>query len=180
MTMAGESRRIARSFSELGMAFLLAVVLVYLILAAQFESFIHPLNIILTVPMGLVGAILGLFLFQQSINIIALIGIVMLIGIGVNDAIIKVDYINYLRTKEGMSLRAAILRASAEKFRPVMMTSLTTIMAMLPMLMGFGGGAFNTPLAATIIGGLVFTTVLTLIFTPVLYEVFDRLHGRGD
>ena len=180
MTMAGESRRIARSFSELGMAFLLAVVLVYLILAAQFESFIHPLNIILTVPMGLVGAILGLFLFQQSINIIALIGIVMLIGIGVNDAIIKVDYINYLRTQEGLALRAAILRASAEKFRPVMMTSLTTIMAMLPMLMGFGGGAFNTPLAATIIGGLVFTTVLTLIFTPVLYEVFDRLHGRGD
>jgi|GEM_PF-723122 len=176
--VAGESRRIAGSFRELGTAFILAVLLVYLILAAQFESVIHPFNIILTVPMGLVGAMFGLVIFQQTLNVVALIGIVMLIGIGVNDAIIKVDYINYLRNQENLPLREAILKTSAEKFRPVIMTSLTTIVAMLPLLFGLGNNAMNKPLAATIIGGLTFTTMLTLIYTPVLYELFEKIRIR--
>ncbi|MCF7804674.1 MAG: efflux RND transporter permease subunit [Candidatus Marinimicrobia bacterium] len=181
VTVGGESQRIAQSFSELGLALLFAVILVYLLLAAQFESLIHPLNILLTVPMGLIGTVCGLFLFQQSINVIVLIGMVMLIGIGVNDAIVKVDYINYLRTNENFPLRKAVLQTSREKFRPVLMTSLTTIFAMIPMLFGVGGGSFTTPLASTIVGGLLFTTVLTLVYTPVLYEVFEKFHTtRGD
>ncbi|MFQ6614273.1 MAG: efflux RND transporter permease subunit, partial [Fidelibacterota bacterium] len=126
-TLAGESERIAQSYRNLFMAFGLAVILVYLILAAQFESFIHPFNIILTVPVGVSGALLGLFIFQQSLNVISLIGLVMLIGIGVNDAIIKVDYMNYLRRRKDYSVRDAILETSKEKFRPVLMTTLTTI-----------------------------------------------------
>ncbi len=179
VSVAGESERIAKSYRDLFLAFAMAVILVYLILAAQFESFLHPLNIILTVPMGLAGAVFGLMIFQQSLNVISLIGIVMLIGIGVNDAIIKVDYMNYLTRRKKLPLRKAILQTSAEKFRPVMMTTLTTIVAMLPMALGFGGNLeMNQPLAVTIIGGLAITTVLTLIITPVLYEAGEDLRQR--
>lgn len=177
--VAGESERIAKSYHDLLLAFGMAVILVYLILAAQFESFIHPLNIILTVPMGLSGAVFGLIIFQQSLNVISLIGIVMLIGIGVNDAIIKVDYMNYLYRRKKYPIRKAILKTSAEKFRPVMMTTLTTIAAMLPMAFGFGGNVeMNQPLAITIIGGLSITTVLTLIITPVVYEAGEKFRYR--
>jgi len=134
--------------------------------------------------MGLVGAVIGLTLFQQSLNVISLIGLIMLIGIGVNDAIIKVDYMNFLRSSQGKPLREAVFITSHEKFRPVLMTTFTTIFAMVPMMLGLGGNtAFNRPLAATIIGGLFFTTALTLIYTPLLYEVFDgitRLIKRTD
>ncbi len=179
VTIAGESVRIAESFQNLFLAFGMAVVFVYFILAAQFESFVHPLNIMLTVPMGLVGATLGLVLFGQSLNVISLIGIVMLTGIGVNDAIIKVDYMNYLSRREKIPLREAVLRTSKEKFRPVIMTTLTTIVAMLPLAFGFGGNVeMNRPLAITIIGGLSITTVLTLIITPVMYEIGESLRAR--
>lgn len=179
ITVAGESIRIAKSYQDLFLAFIMAVILVYLILAAQFESFLHPLNIILTVPMGLAGAVIGLIIFQQSLNVISLIGIVMLIGISVNDAIIKVDYMNFLSRRKKLTIREAILRTSAEKFRPVIMTTLTTIVAMLPMAFGFGGNVeMNKPLAITIISGLSITTVLTLIITPVLYESGEKLRLR--
>lgn len=179
ISIAGESERLAKSYRDLFLAFLMAVILVYLILAAEFESFLHPLNIILTVPMGLAGAVIGLIVFQQSLNVISLIGIVMLIGIGVNDAIIKVDYMNFLSRRQKLPIRKAILKTSAEKFRPVMMTTLTTIAAMLPMAFGFGGNVeMNQPLAITIIGGLSITTVLTLIITPVLYEAGEKFRHR--
>jgi len=179
ITIAGESVRIAQSFGNLFWAFGLAVVFVYFILAAQFESFLHPLNIMLTVPMGLVGATLGLVVFQQSLNVISLIGIVMLIGIGVNDAIIKVDYMNLLYRRQKTPLREAVLQTSNEKFRPVIMTTITTIVAMLPLAFGFGGNVeMNKPLAITIIGGLSITTVLTLIITPVVYELSESLRAR--
>jgi HAE1 family hydrophobic/amphiphilic exporter-1 len=180
LSVAGESERIAKSYRDLFLAFVMAVILVYLILAAQFESFIHPFNIILTVPVGLAGAVLGLIVFQQSLNVISLIGIVMLIGIGVNDAIIKVDYMNFLHRRNNYALRDAILETSRDKFRPVMMTTLTTIVAMLPMAFGFGGNVeMNQPLAITIISGLSFTTVVTLIITPVIYEAGEKLRFRA-
>lgn len=179
ISVSGDSDRIAKSYNDLFLAFIMAVILVYLILAAQFESFIHPINIILTVPMGLAGAILGLTLFQQSLNVMSIIGVVMLIGIGVNDAIIKVDYMNFLFKRKKESVREAILLTSGEKFRPVMMTTLTTIVAMLPMAFGFGGNVeMNQPLAITIIGGLSITTVLTLIITPVVYEAGEKLRNK--
>ncbi len=179
ISVSGDSERIAKSYNDLFLAFIMAVILVYLILAAQFESFIHPINIILTVPMGLAGAVLGLTLFQQSLNVMSIIGVVMLIGIGVNDAIIKVDYMNFLFKRKKESVREAILLTSGVKFRPVMMTTLTTIVAMLPMAFGFGGNVeMNQPLAITIIGGLSITTVLTLIITPVVYEAGEKLRNK--
>jgi len=173
--ISGESKRISSSFSQLFKAFMFAALIVYLILAAQFESFFHPLNIIITVPVGFMGAVLGLIIFGQSLNVISLIGIIMLIGIGVNDAIIKLDYMVLLRKKEKMNIRPAVLQASKEKFRPILMTTVTTIAAMFPMALGFGGNAeINQPLAVTIIGGLFFTTVLTLFITPVIFEVWEE------
>jgi len=173
--ISSESQQMAYSFRQLMVAFFLAVIVVYLILAAQFESFIHPFNIILTVPMGMSGAFVSLLIFHQSLNVISLIGIVMLIGIGVNDAIIKVDYMNHLFHRRKMSLREAVLQTSREKFRPVIMTTLTTIVAMLPMAFGIGGNSeINQPLAITIIGGLTITTTLTLMITPVLFELSEQ------
>ncbi len=172
--ISGESRQMAEAFAQLRFALLFAIVIVYMILAAQFESLLHPFNIILTVPMGLAGATFAIFLFQQSWNVLSLIGLVMLIGIGVNDAIVKVDYVNLLRRQWGYQKRAAVLKASKDKLRPVLMTSLTTVFALIPMAIGIGANSdLNRPLALTLIGGLIFTTLLTLILTPVLYEMFD-------
>lgn len=176
--ISGESKRISNSFSQLFKAFLFAALIVYLILAAQFESFFHPLNIILTVPIGFMGAVLGLIIFGQSLNVISLIGIIMLIGIGVNDAIIKLDYMVLLKQKEKMDLRSTVLQASKDKFRPIIMTTVTTIVAMLPMALGFGGNSeINQPLAVTIIGGLFFTTLLTLFITPIIFEMWEERRG---
>ncbi len=172
--LSDESQKMARSFRDLLEAFLMAAIIVYLILAAQFESFRHPLNIILTVPIGIMGALLGLILFGISLNVISLIGMVMLVGIGVNDAIIKLDYMVLLR-QQGQTVRKAVLQASRDKYRPVMMTTLTTIAAMLPMALGLGGNSeINQPLAVTIIGGLTFTTILTLFVTPVVFELMAK------
>lgn len=174
MFIAGESKRISESFSELYKSFLLATLIVYLILAAQFESFLHPLNIIITVPIGVIGSVIGLIVSGLSLNVISLIGIVVLCGIGVNDAIVKLDYMVYLKQNEKCTTREAALRAGEDKFRPVVMTTLTTIVAMLPMAFGYGGNAeINQPLAVTIIGGISFTTVFTLFVTPVVFELFE-------
>jgi len=173
--ISGESVRTARSFYDLFLTFLLAIIIVYLILAAQFESFLHPINIILIVPIGVAGAIFGLILFGLSLNIISIIGMVMLIGIGVNDAIIKLDYMILLSKDKKLSTREIVLIASRDKFRPIIMTTLTTIVAMLPMALGLGGNSeINQPLSISIISGLSFTTILTLFITPAIFEIMSK------
>ncbi len=179
MEIAGESRRIIESFRELTLAGLMAAIMVYLILAASFESFIHPFNILLTIPIGIAGAVLSLVLFGETLNVISMIGIIMLIGIGVNDAIIKVDYAQYLTHRLRLPLRQAILRTSSEKFRPVLMTTLTTVVAMLPMAFGLGATAgLSRSLAVVIVGGLTITTIVTLLITPLLYELGEQLRNN--
>ncbi|MBD3336416.1 MAG: MMPL family transporter [Candidatus Eisenbacteria bacterium] len=173
----GEQEEINRSFRDLGWALLLSALLVYMILAAQFESFLDPLIISAVLPVGVAGAFLTLFVTGHSINIISLIGLIALLGIAVNDAIVKVATIRRLRG-EGRSGRDAILEASRLRFRPIIMTTLTTILAMVPMAIGIGSGEqIQRPLAVTIIGGLFIATLLTLFLTPVVYEV---LHRRTD
>jgi HAE1 family hydrophobic/amphiphilic exporter-1 len=173
----GEQEEINRSFRDLGWALLLSGLLVYMILAAQFESFLDPLIISAVLPVGVMGALLTLFLTGHSLNIISLIGLIALLGISVNDAIIKVATIRRLRS-EGMGRREAILEASSLRFRPILMTTLTTVLAMVPMAIGIGTGEqIQRPLAITIIGGLSIATTLTLFLTPVVY---DALHQRLD
>jgi len=173
----GEQQEINQSFRDLGWALLLSALLVYMILAAQFESFLDPLIISAVLPVGVLGAAMTLALSGHTINIISLIGLVALLGIAVNDAIVKVSTIRRLRL-DGMPGRAAILEASRLRFRPILMTTLTTVLAMIPMAIGIGTGEqIQRPLAITILGGLTMATALTLFLTPVVYEM---LHGRID
>lgn len=173
----GEQEEINRSFRDLGWALLLSALLVYMILAAQFESFLDPFIISAVLPVGVMGALFTLFVTGHSINIISLIGLIALLGISVNDAIVKVATIRRLRS-EGMPGREAILEASRLRFRPIIMTTLTTVLAMVPMAIGIGTGEqIQRPLAVTIIGGLSIATALTLFLTPAVYEI---LHRRLD
>jgi HAE1 family hydrophobic/amphiphilic exporter-1 len=176
--IGGEQEEINRSFRDLGWALLLSALLVYMILAAQFESFLDPLIISAVLPIGIMGAFLTLWLAGHSINIISLIGLIALLGISVNDAIVKVATIRRLRS-EGLSGREAILTASRLRFRPILMTTLTTVLAMVPMAIGVGTGEqIQRPLAVTIIGGLTIATALTLFLTPAIYELLHRWLDR--
>ncbi len=167
--VGGENEEMRRSFRDLAFAFGLALLLVYMILAAQFESFVQPLTILTTVPLALVGAVLGLAVFGQGLNTMSLIGTVILIGIVVNDAIVKVDFINQARAR-GAGLRNAILEAGEVRLRPIVMTTVTTVLGLTPMALGIGSGAdLRAPLAIAVIGGLLVATVLTLIVVPVMY-----------
>jgi len=175
---SGEEAERRKAFDSLIQAIWLAVLLVYMIMAAKFENIMQPLIIMFTVPMGLVGAFLVLMVSGNSLNIISGIGILVLIGIGVNDAIVKVEYSNQMRL-EGMGVREAILEASKVRLRPILMTTFTTIFGLVPMgLMSQTGSELQKPLALVVIGGLIFTTFLTLIFIPVFYEVLENLKEK--
>ena len=172
--VSGQSEEMQASFESMQFALLLAVFLVYLVMASQFESLIHPFVILFTIPLALVGAVLALFITGTTINIVALIGVIMLAGIVVNNAIVLVDLINQLRA-QGIDRHDAIMQAGEARLRPILMTSLTTALGLLPMAMGFGEGSeVRTPMAITVIGGLVVSTLLTLVVIPVVYSLMDR------
>lgn len=178
--VTGEERRREESFRSLQFALILSIVLVYMVLASQFESLIHPFTIILTIPLAVVGAVFIFFVLGRSFNIMAYIGIIMLVGIAVNDSIILVDAINQLRRGQ-IPLIDAIKRAGQRRIRPIIMTSITTILALLPLTFGFGEGAsLRAPMALAVIGGLVTSTVLTLFVIPCVYYVLDRVGGVRD
>lgn len=172
--VSGQSEEMQNSFTSMKFALLLAVFLVYLVMASQFESLVHPFVILFTIPLALVGAVLALFVTGTTVNIVAFIGIIMLAGIVVNNAIVLVDLINQLRT-QGQQKLEAIMEAGSARLRPILMTSLTTTLGLLPMAMGFGEGSeVRTPMAITVIGGLTVSTFLTLVVIPVVYSLMDR------
>jgi HAE1 family hydrophobic/amphiphilic exporter-1 len=172
---AGEQDAMRKSFRDLGWAMVLAVLLVYMILAAQFESFLDPLLIAAVIPIGLAGAMIAIEITGNTLNILSMIGAVALLGIAVNDAIVKLDTVRRLR-EGGVSGYDALLQAGSMRLRPILMTSATTVLAMVPMAIGLGSGEqLQRPLALTIIGGLTLTTLLTLFYTPVLYMLAHRI-----
>jgi len=172
--VSGQSEEMQASFQSMQFALALAIFLVYLVMASQFESLIHPFVILFTIPLALVGAVLALFVTGTTINIVALIGVIMLAGIVVNNAIVLVDLINQLRA-QGADKLEAIMEAGSARLRPILMTSLTTALGLLPMAIGFGEGSeVRAPMAITVIGGLIVSTFLTLLVIPVVYSVMDR------
>ncbi|MEJ2236722.1 MAG: efflux RND transporter permease subunit [Gemmatimonadales bacterium] len=176
--VGGENEERDRSFRDLAFAFGLALLLVYMILAAQFESFVHPFTILLSVPLATVGAAAALFIAGQGLNSMSLIGLVILVGIVVNDAIVKVDFINQMR-RAGLPLREAILEAGRVRLRPIVMTTVTTVLGLTPMALGWGRGAdLRAPLAIAVIGGLISATALTLIVVPVAYDLLDDMRQK--
>ena len=175
ITMGGQNEEMVRSFDSMKFALLLAVFLVYLVMASQFESLLHPLVIMATIPLGLVGSAAALLLAGTTISVVVLIGLIMLAGIVVNNAIVLVDYINHLRRVEGMEKMAAVVRAGELRFRPILMTTSTTVLGLLPMAIGLGEGAeIRAPMAITVIGGLILSSALTLVLIPVVYVSLDR------
>jgi multidrug efflux pump len=172
--LAGQSREYREASGSLVFMFLLAVVFIYLVLAAQFESFIHPLVILLSVPLAVVGALLSLFLWQQSLNIFSQIGLVMLIGLVTKNSILIVEFANQLRAR-GRDVTAAVLEAARIRLRPILMTSLSTVFGILPIAIGLGAGAESRrPLGIAIVGGILFSTFLTLMLVPVVYTLLAR------
>jgi HAE1 family hydrophobic/amphiphilic exporter-1 len=172
--VSGQSEEMQESFDSMQFALILAIFLVYLVMASQFESLIHPFVILFTIPLALVGAVLALFITGTTISIVALIGVIMLAGIVVNNAIVLVDLINQLRA-QGSERFDAIMEAGRARLRPILMTSLTTALGLLPMAMGVGEGSeVRTPMAITVIGGLVVSTILTLLVIPAVYSLMDR------
>jgi HAE1 family hydrophobic/amphiphilic exporter-1 len=174
MRITGQSEEMQASFRSLLFALGLAVFLVYLVMAAQFESLLHPFVILFSIPLAAVGVALALYLTDTRLSVIVFIGLIMLAGIVVNNAIVLVDLINQLRER-GMERIAAIREAAHLRLRPIMMTTLTTVLGLLPMAFGIGEGSeIRTPMALTVIGGLLTSTFLTLLVVPVMYSLLDR------
>jgi HAE1 family hydrophobic/amphiphilic exporter-1 len=174
-TFGGEIEQIQETFTDLGLVMLMAIALVYMIIAAQFESLIQPLSIMFSVPLALSGGFIALFIAGLPLNVIGIIGLIILVGVVVNNAIVLVDYINN-RRKRGEDRTAAIMKAGPIRIRPIMMTALTTILGLVPMALGIGEGAELTQsMGVVVIGGLSLSTVLTLIIVPVMYTIFDDI-----
>jgi multidrug efflux pump len=172
--LAGQSREFRESSSGLYFMFILAIVFIFLALSAQFESFIHPLTILLSVPLAVFGALASLFIFKQSINIYSQIGLIMLIGLVTKNSILIVEFANQLREK-GMEIYDAVLQASVIRLRPILMTSFATIFGVLPIAIGTGAGAeARMPLGIAVVGGMLFSTFLTLVIVPVVYFLMAR------
>lgn len=173
--IGGLQQLVEESIGDLYLAAALAIILVYLVMAAQFESFIHPLIVMCTVPLAFIGAVVAMWLTGTKIGVTSLIGMIILAGIVVNNAIVLVDYIN-LQRRRGFATREAIIKASRVRLRPILMTATTTVLGMIPLALGIGeGGELQAPLAIAVIGGLLTSTVLTLFVVPIMYSIISKL-----
>ena len=171
-TMAGQNQEMRTSINSLLLAFTLAVFLVYIVMASQFESLVQPFLIMMTVPLAMIGVALVLWLANIPVTIMVFLGLIILVGIVVNNAIVLIDYINTMRSR-GLDKRAAIIEAGRARLRPIIMTALTTVVGLIPMALGIGEGAeIRTPMAITVIVGLSTATLLTLVVIPTLYYQF--------
>lgn len=178
--IGGQNREMKVSFDSLRFAVLLAIFLVYLVMASTFESLIHPFIVLLTIPLALVGVVAGLLATHTTVTVIVLIGAVMLVGIVVNNAIVLIDTINRLR-REGVEKIEAVIRAGHIRLRPIFMTTLTTTLALVPMALGFGeGGELRAPLAITVGAGLMLSTLLTLVVIPATYALIPSGVARVE
>jgi HAE1 family hydrophobic/amphiphilic exporter-1 len=176
--MAGQNQEWERSRGSLWLALALSVFLVYVIMAAQFESMWHPFVILFTIPLAFFGTAVTLYVLGISLSIVVVLGMIMLAGIVVNNAIVLVDYVNILR-RRGSAMTEAVVTAGAVRLRPILMTTATTSLGLLPMALGLGDGAeLRTPMAIAVISGLVVSTLLTLFIIPVIYSLVDRLKAR--
>jgi HAE1 family hydrophobic/amphiphilic exporter-1 len=176
--ITGQNEEWERGENSLYLALALSLFLVYVIMAAQFESLLQPLIIMVTIPLAFLGSVLGLWLLQVNLSIVVFLGLIMLAGIVVNNAIVLVDYANTLKTR-GLDRREAIVTAGSVRLRPILMTTATTVLGLFPMALGLGDGAeIRTPMALTVIFGLLSSTFLTLIIIPTVYSVVDSLGDR--
>jgi HAE1 family hydrophobic/amphiphilic exporter-1 len=174
VTVGGQSEEMATSFESMRFAIILAIFLVYLVMASQFESLLHPFVIMFSIPFGLVGVAVALLLTGGTVSVMVLIGLIMLAGIVVKNAILLIDYTNHAR-RQGVPKEEAVVQAGQVRLRPILMTTGATVLGLLPMALGLGEGAeLRQPMAVTVIGGLTISTMLTLVLIPVIYVMMDR------
>ncbi len=175
LEFGGSYQQMTEAFRILALVFAIASLLVYMIMASQFESFRHPLIIMFTVPLGLIGVVFGLLLTGKTISLSVWVGFIILAGVVVDNAIVMIDYINQLRQR-GIETKEAIVQGSVTRLRAVLLTALTTMIGMLPMALSTSEGAeFRAPMAITVLGGMTVTTVLTLFVIPVIYSLFEKV-----
>ena len=174
MRIGGQGQELDESIRSLLFAFALAIFLVYLVMASQFESLLHPFVILFTIPLALVGAVAALLLTRSPASVVVFIGLILLVGLVVKNAIILIDKVNQLR-EEGVAKRTALVEGARSRLRPIMMTTLTAVFGFMPLALAFGEGAeVRSPMAITVIGGLLVSTLLTLLVIPVVYDLLDR------
>jgi len=172
--VSGQNEEMEASFRSLQFALILALIMVYLVMASLFESLLHPFIIMFTIPLAGVGAVIGLAMTGTSVSVVVFIGLILLVGIVVNNAIVLIDRVNQLR-QTGLSRTEAVQIGAGQRFRPILMTTMTTILGLLPMAIGLGEASeLRTPMAITVIGGLLVSMLLTLIVIPVVYDLVDR------
>ena len=180
ITEGGDSEQQSEVFGNIFVALGVAVMLMYLILVMQFGSFLDPLAILLSLPLSLIGVMLGLAVTGKTINIMSMIGIILLMGIVAKNAILLIDFAKWAREKDGLPLREALIQAGAIRLRPILMTTFALIAGMIPVALGRGEGAqFRAPLGVAVIGGVITSTLLTLIAIPTFYEILDGLRERA-
>lgn len=174
IAIGGQGQELGESIRSLLFAFALAVFLVYLVMASQFESLLHPFVILFTIPLALVGAVAALLLTRSPVSVVVFIGLILLVGLVVKNAIILIDKVNQLR-EAGVPKRQALVDGARSRLRPIMMTTLTAVFGFLPLALAIGDGAeVRSPMAVTVIGGLLVSTLLTLVVIPVMYDLLDR------
>jgi len=179
LEFGGANQDMMESFRDLGLALIMAIILVFMILASQFESLLYPFVIMFAMPPTIIGVVMSLLVTGRTLNVPVLIGVIMLAGIVVNNAIVMVDYINTLRRRDGMPRKEAILKAGPTRLRPILMTTLTTILAMFPLALGVGEGAeMSAPMATAVFGGLSFSALITLVLVPCMYIILEDMKEK--
>lgn len=174
-SISGQAKEMASSFTTLLISLVIAIFLVYMVMVIQFERFTQPFIVLFSIPFTIIGVALGLLIFNSSFSIVSFLGIIMLAGIVVNNAIVMIDYINLLRSKYKRGLKAAILQGASSRLKPILMTTLTTVLGIIPMALGLGEGSeVYAPLGQAVVGGLLTSTLITLFLIPVMYYTFEK------
>jgi multidrug efflux pump subunit AcrB len=178
LQLGGQTQQQREAFGSLKFTTILALLLVYMVMASQFRSLLDPFIIMFSVPLGMIGVIWALFLTNTTLNVTSFMGIIMMVGIVVSNGVLLVEYVNELR-RHGLELHEAVVQAGRTRLRPIVMTSLTTLVGLFPMALGIDvGSEANAPLARAVIGGLAVSTVLTLILIPTLYVILEERFPR--
>jgi multidrug efflux pump subunit AcrB len=176
--LTGQIQQQREAFGSLKFTSLLAIILVYMVMASQFRSLLDPFIIMFSVPLGMIGVIWALFLTRTTLNVTSFMGIIMMVGIVVSNGVLLVEYMNELR-RHGLGVREAVMQAGRTRLRPILMTSLCTVVGLIPMALGIGTGSeANAPLARAVIGGLTVSTALTLLLIPTLYLMLEERFPR--
>ena len=177
VVQSGNIEQQKSTFAALLLALVLAIILVYMVMASQFQSLVDPFIIMFTIPLGIAGVVWALFLTNTTLSVTSFEGVIVMVGIVVSNGILLIDYINRLR-KRGMELHEAVMLGGRTRLRPILMTSFATVVGLIPMALGMGGDRSEAPLAIAVIGGLTVSTFLTLVFIPTLYTIFEEKFRR--